>query len=398
MNGALINHLAILAGTCLTAVAAAYAWVAVSAVLRARRRAARTRNQKSPAPEPASSPPRPVSVLKPLCGDEPRLYENLRSFCVQSHPAFQLVFGLHGADDPASAVVRRLQLEFPERDIELVIDSRVHGTNLKVSNLVNMLPHARHGWLVLADSDVGVDSDYLERVTAPLADPGVGVVTCLYRGAARAGGWSRFGALFIDDWFVPSVQVAHLFASPRFSFGATIALRRETLTAIGGFEALNDRLADDFWLGELIRRRGFRTVLSDVIVDTDVNDRTLSDVWAHELRWMRTIRFAQPVGFALAFVTFPFPVLAVGLALARTDPCAAIAAIGALGRLLVYFAQRRGRLEPSPAYEVALVPWRDILLFAVWAAAHMGSVVRWRDQVFRPKTEQGASAEAASSP
>lgn len=396
MTGSMINHLAILTGTCLTAFAAAYAWIAVYAGLNGTHRTARAQGRQRNAQDRSRSSTRPVSVLKPLCGDEPRLYENLRTFCMQEHPAFQLVFGLHSADDPAGAVVRRLRTEFPRLDIELVVDSRVHGTNLKVSNLVNMLPHARHDWLVLADSDIGVASDYLERVTAPLADPGVGVVTCLYRGAPRAGRWSRFGALFIDDWFVPSVQVAQLFATPRFSFGATIAVRRETLAAAGGFEALNDLLADDYWLGEFVRRRGFRTVLSDVVVTSDVTDRTLSAVWAHELRWMRTIRFARPGGFALAFVTFTFPILAAGLALARTEFCAAIAAVGALARLLLYFVQRRGRSGPSPACEAAVVPLRDTLLFAEWAAAHMGSVVRWRNQIFRPKTERRAPARATS--
>lgn len=323
---------------------------------------------------------RPVSVLKPLCGDEPGLYGNLRGFCLQTHPCFQLLFGVRDPADPAIAVVRRLQAEFPALDIQLLIEPQVHGANLKVSNLRNLLGRARHDWLVLADSDVAVGPDYLRRVTSPLADPGVGVVTCLYRGVPRAGPWSRLGAQFINEWFAPSVRVAHAFGSTRFSFGATIALRREALEAAGGFPALDDLLADDFWLGELTRRRGLRTVLSDVVVTTDVTDRTLADLWAHELRWLRTIRAVEPLGFFAAAITFTFPVLAAGLALARSELCLGIAAVGAVARIGLHYRQRETPAASSPAAEVILVPWRDTLLLAAWAAAQTGSRVTWRNQ------------------
>ena len=377
----MIQHLSILIGTGLAAAAAGYACFAIYAVLNGVRRASDAALQGLRDAVCPSSSPRPVSVLKPLCGDEPALYENLRSFCLQSHPCFQLLFGVRDAQDPAIAVVRRLQAEFPALDLQLIVEPQVHGANLKVSNLRNMLPHARHDWLVLADSDIGVSSDYLSRVTAPLADPGVGVVTCLYRGVPRSGLWSRFGALFIDDWFAPSVQVSHAFGSTRFSFGSTIALRRDSLLAAGGFEALNDVLADDFWLGEFTRLQGLRTVLSDVVVTTDVTDDSFAGLWGHELRWLRTIRAAEPAGFAFTFVTFTFPVLATGLALARSELCLAIAAIGATARLVLHYLQRQWRLEPSPAFEAMLVPLRDTLLLAEWAAAQTGSRVRWRNQI-----------------
>jgi ceramide glucosyltransferase len=144
-----------------------------------------------------------VSMLKPLCGIEPRLYENLVTFCEQAHPCFQLLFGVSSPVDPAIAVVRRLQAAYPQCDIELVIDSRVHGSNLKVSNLSNMAERARHDIVVLADSDIAVEPDYLDTVSAPLADPDIGVVTCLYRARSVGGFWPRVGALFINEWFAP---------------------------------------------------------------------------------------------------------------------------------------------------------------------------------------------------
>ncbi|SOZ39325.1 bacteriohopanetetrol glucosamine biosynthesis glycosyltransferase HpnI [Cupriavidus neocaledonicus] len=313
----------------------------------------------------------PVSVLKPLCGAEPRLYANLASFCRQRHPCYQLVFGVRAADDPAIAVVARLRRDFPACDIALVIDPRVHGSNLKVSNLINLSGAARHDALVIADSDVAVAPDYLARVTAPLADAGVGVVTCLYRGHAIGGFWSRLGAQFIDDWFVPAVRIAHAGGSRRFAFGATIALRREALAAIGGFGALRDRLADDFWLGELTRRLGLRTVLSEVVVTTDITEDRFTLLWRHELRWMRTIASLNPTGYAFSFVTFTWPMLALGVWLAPLPLAIAAAVVGGMARSV---------LAGSVAAALR-APLRDGLLLACWALALAGKRVRWREQV-----------------
>ena len=328
---------------------------------------------------------RPVSVLKPLHGMEPRLYENLRSFCLQAHPAYQLLFGLREPDDPAIAVVDRLRAEFPQRDIALVVDPRVYGANLKVSNLINLLSHAKHDWLVLADSDISVPPDYLARVTAPLEDGEVGIVTCLYYGVPQDSLWSRMGCLFIDDWFAPSVRLAHAFGSTRFAFGSTIALRRDTLATMGGFEALRDTLADDFWLGELSRRTGLKTVLSDLEVGTEVSETRLSSLWAHELRWLRTIRAIAPAGFALSFVCFTWPLLVLGLLLASTPLNLAIALLGGGARVLRYVLQRRLSTPSSPWRDIWLSPWRDLLLLLEWAAALVHWRVQWRGQVLHAR-------------
>jgi ceramide glucosyltransferase len=318
---------------------------------------------------------RPVSVLKPLHGNEPRLYENLASFCRQQHPAYQIVFGVREADDPALAVIRRLQADFPDCDIALALGGHHHGPNRKVGNLVNMLPHARHPWLIVADSDIAVAPDYLARVTAPLADPGTGVVTCLYRGRALAGFWSDLGAQFIDDWFAPSVRIARWAGSRRFAFGATIALRRDTLAAIGGFAALAGRLADDFWLGELARRKGLDTVLSDVLVSTDVTEASLGALWTHELRWLRTIRSLNRAGFSFVFITFTWPMLLLGLLLAPQPPVLTLALAGVLAR---------SALAGSPGAAVR-APLRDLLLLAEWGTALFGSQVRWRGEILSVK-------------
>jgi len=332
-----------------------------------------------------ATPPQPVTVLKPLHGAEPRLYENLRTFCAQTHPNYQLVFGVREPDDPAIAVVQRLREEFPQRSIVLAVDPHVHGANFKVSNLINMLPHAQHDWLVLADADISVPADYLMRVTAPLADPGVGIVTCLYHGISSPSFWSRLGRLFIDDWFAPSVRLSHAFGSTRFAFGSTIALRRDALQAIGGFEALRDTLADDFWLGELTRRAGLHTVLSEVVVGTDVGESKLKELWTHELRWLRTIRSLAPAGFAMTFVCFTSPLLLLGLCLAPGGATTGLALLGGGARVLLHFLQRRTSDRRFAWHEVLLIPLRDTLLLMEWAAALAGWQVRWRGQVLHAR-------------
>ena len=208
---------------------------------------------KSRSPSPALDVAPSVTVLKPLCGAEPETYDYLRSFCTQNYPDFQVVFGVADGNDPAVRIVERLQAEFPHRDLQIVVDRRLHGTSRKVSNLVNMMPLARHEFFVISDSDVRVGRDYLAQIVAPLLEKDVGVVTCSYRGIERAGLWSLLGSQFINEWFIPSVRVAALSGSRSFVSGSTIAIRREVLARIGGFMAIANQLADDYRLGELTR-------------------------------------------------------------------------------------------------------------------------------------------------
>jgi ceramide glucosyltransferase len=352
--------------------------------------------------------PQPVSVLKPLCGVEPRLYENLATFCEQHHPRFQLLFGVSSPADPAIAVVRRLQAAYPGHDIELVIDSRVHGSNLKVSNLINLAARARYDAIVLADSDIAVEPDYLEIVTAPLADPAVGVVTCLYSARSIGGFWPRVGALFINEWFAPSVRVAHSTGSRAFGFGATLALSRATLERIGGFAALKDCLADDYLLARYARDHGLATVLAPVVVATDVIEPTFSSLWLRETRWLRTIRSVNPAGFSSLFITFTSPWLVLGGLLAvllavTGGPAIAVAALvasTAFGIIARGVLHARGSDSWQTFWrDLPLVPLRDTLLALQWLAAAFGSHVVWRGvrvPVANPESEGTAPRVGAT--
>ena len=200
-----------------------------------------------------------VTILKPLHGLEPGLFDNLASFCRQSYGGpVEIVFGVQNPDDPAIGVVRRIERAFPRLPITLVVDARLHGANRKVSNLVNMSPHIRHEIVVLADSDMRVGPDYLAGLAGCLARSDVGAVTCLYHGIPAGSRWSQLSALSIDTHFLPSVVVGTALGLAKPCFGSTIALRRETLAAIGGFGVLSNELADDYALGAAVRRLGLR--------------------------------------------------------------------------------------------------------------------------------------------
>ncbi len=320
----------------------------------------------------------PVTVLKPLCGAEAGLYDCLRSFCDQDYPEFQVIFGVADPADGAIAVVRRLMAEFPERDLALVVGGRVHGANLKVSNLVNMAALAKHDVLVVSDSDARVAHDCLARVVAPLGDSRTGAVTCLYKGAPLPGLASTLGALFIDDWFLSSAVVDARMRDVTYCFGPVSAVRRDALDAIGGFGRLATQLADDFMMGRLIAAAGYRVRLSDVVVETVVAE-TWRSLFAHELRWARTVRAVKPGEHFLSGITEPLPLIFLLLCDHGAIGWTAIA-VPVVLRLVLHFALRR-RFDLG-SLGARLVPVRECLCFVVWVASFAGNNVRWRNRDF----------------
>ncbi len=341
------------------------------------------RRRKSYAGTAVALPPRlapGVTVLKALCGAEPGLYEQLRSFCVQDYPLYQLVFGVREAADPALQVVRRLRQDFPGLDIEVVVDPAVHGFNRKISNLINMLPSARHDALVMADSDIVVPADYLSRVTAPLAAPDVGLVTCPYFARPGSGVACQLGAMFINEWFMPSVLLAARFGARSFVSGATIAVRSEVLCAVGGLRKLADQLADDYKLGELMRAQRLRIVLSDIAVQTAVEEPDIPTLCRHELRWLRTIRSAQPLGYACCFPSFAIPTALLGAALAGFGALPSVLlGIAAAARLVLHSCVATGSARQR-WQQLALLPLRDALLAALWGWSFCKREIIWREQ------------------
>jgi len=356
-------------GVGLAACAMAYSVVAWLAVL-TRIRPSSSVPQETPA----------VTLFKPLCGAEAETYDCLRSFCDQDYPEFEVIFGVADLNDPVVAIVERLKQEFPQRPLQLVVDRRQYGSSRKVSNLVNMMPLAHHEFFVISDSDVRVGRDYLAKVVAPLLDAGVGIVTCPYRGLPRPGLWSLLGSQFINEWFMPSVRVAALSGSRSFAFGVTIAISRRALARIGGFKAIANQLADDYRLGELTRGLGLKTVLSDVVVDTNVVEGSFGDLVRHELRWLRTIRAVRPVGYCFSFITFGVPVAIFGVLLAGGAASAiAMLAVTAAARILLHFKTRN---QDASLRQLFILPIRDLLSVALWSWSFATRRVHWRNDHF----------------
>ena len=357
-------------------VASGYALLALLAVLTWQGRGGTRAAAKLPA----------VTVLKPLCGAEPGLYENLRSFCEQDYPEFQIVFGVRDPDDPALRVVERLVAEFPGLPIDVVIDPRQHGSNRKVSSLINMLGRARHDVLLMADSDAFAGPDYLATVAAPLLDRKVGLVTCLYHGEPTGRIWSRLGAMYVNEWYMPSVLLARLFGHQGYASGQTLCMRRETLQGIGGLRAIADHLADDYRLGELIRGLGLRIVVSPYVLRAEHHEPTLDLLVQHEVRWMRTLRILRPRSFSLIFFGFSLPLAVLGILL-----CAVEGSPSRLGWLLfettvvarvaLHFAHRLRGKRPLLA-DFWLLPARDLLLCWVWWRTFFTSRITWRGSEF----------------
>ena len=330
---------------------------------------------------PSGPEPPPVSLLKPLHGAEPGLYENLRSFAQQDYPVVQMVLGVNDANDGALPVAQALIRDLPASDIALVLDPPVRGSNLKVANLENMLAAARHDILVISDSDMRVDRRYLGAVTAPLHDPRIGLVTCLYEGVSTGGIWSELGALHINFGFLPSALVAAELGIGHGCFGATIAMRRETLERIGGLARLRDELADDHRIGDAVRAQGLAVLLSRYVVEARVSEPSFTSLWQHELRWARTVRAITPAGFAGSVLTHPVALAALAAAASRFGLTSAILLV--LSCLLRWASALiiAGALAFTTA-GLWLLPVRDALSFAVFVASFFGRRVCWRDQLF----------------
>jgi ceramide glucosyltransferase len=328
----------------------------------------------------------PVSILKPLKGTDPEIYESFRSHCLQDYPAYEIIFGVNDPDDPAIDSVRELQLEFPDRRIQLVVSPQILGANVKVSNLAQMLAEARYNLLIINDSDIRVEPDYLRRVTAPLADSRVGMVTCLYRGVAGATLGSRLEALGISTDFCPSVLAARqLEGGIRFGLGSTLAFRRADLEKIGGFTSFVDYLADDYELGKRIAGLGLTVNLSDVVVETYLPAYRPREFFAHQLRWARGVRDARAGGYLGLVFTFGFLWALLALAASRGAFWAwGLLAVTLFLRFAVALVVGRRVLQDRRIVKDSwLIPLRDLLAVAVWIASLGGHTVTWRGDRFR---------------
>jgi ceramide glucosyltransferase len=336
---------------------------------------------------PAESLP-PVSILKPLKGTDPDIYESFRSHCLQDYPEYEIIFGVSDPADPAVASVERLQREFPDRSIKLIVCSTILGTNVKVSNLEQMVQAARYEHLLVNDSDIRVEPDYLRRVIAPLTSERVGMVTCLYRGVAAPTVGSRLESLGISTDFCAGVLVAQqIEGGLSFGLGSTLVFRRRDLELIGGFRSIVDFLADDYELGRRIAELGLKVVLSDVVVETHLPAYDLGGFLSHQMRWSRGVRDARFGGYVGLVTTFGLFWALVNLIIARATPWSwAVLAAVLLLRIAVALAVGKSVLQDRNFIaNLWLLPLRDLIAVFVWIVSFAGHTVVWRGQKFELK-------------
>ncbi len=333
----------------------------------------------------AGAPSPAVTILKPLHQGEPDLSRNLETFFAQDYRgSFQIVFGVHDEQDPAVEVVRALQAKYPQRDTMIVADTALYGANAKVSNLINMLPAARHDTLVLSDSDIAVGPGWLSQVTEALCRPGVGIVTCLYTGEPAADGhrlWSSLAAMGTSYTFLPNAVLGTSLGLAAPCFGSTIALKRETLEEVGGFRAFADQLADDYEMGRAVRAKGYTLAIPAMGVGHTAAENSFRDLFRHELRWTRTIRLVNPAGHFGSFITHGFAFALLAAILLHFNPVSlAVLGLALAARLLL--KARIDGLFGTYAGPLWLMPARDLLSFAVFLVSLAGETVHWRGTHF----------------
>ena len=336
-------------------------------------------------PRSSSGHTPPVTMLKPVKGMDAESLDNFSSFCRQNYPCYQLVFAAACPDDPAIPVIERLRELFPDVDMELVVNGRLHGPNYKVGNLINAFPRAKHDLIIVCDSDIRVGPDYLRQVCAPFADPAVGLVTSLYRSPGVKGTATALEAMGFTCEMIPNVMVALRLEGLTFALGASMAVRREALAKIGGFAALVDYLADDYQLGHQVYRSGFRIELSDYFVESVMHRESLRMIFSRQLRWARTMRSSRPGGYFASGVTQPFPAACLALVVSGFSPAGVGAALLLYGvRFLVALVYSRSfvkdRIFPRWLW---LLPVRDALSFVTWMLSFLGNRVYWRGHLFR---------------
>ena len=330
----------------------------------------------------------PVTILKPVCGLDQDSYQNFASFCIQNYPEYQMIFAVRDPEDPVIAVIKKIMNDFPHIDMEIVQSDRTIGTNYKISNLANALLKAKYDVLVLADSDVRVNPDYLLSLVQPLANPEVGAVTCLYR--PITSGWvATIEAIGISTDYLASVLVANQLEGIKFALGTTIAMPKTVLSKIGGFEAIAEYLADDYQIGFLTSKCGYRVILSHYIIDHLISSNNFQELLDRQLRWAYCTKVSRLGGYVGLFFTYGTATSLIfllgsggsvwgwlGLGITWTTRMILAGVVGIWGLK-----------DPTAAKFLWLVPIRDLLSFGIWVYSWFSNSMNWRGRKLKLSAE-----------
>jgi ceramide glucosyltransferase len=338
-----------------------------------------------------------VTILKPLRNATPDLHRNLETLFAQDYSGLvEIIVGLHGESDSAKEIVDRLKQQHPCANIKVVISPTRHGANGKITNLLNMIPHARNPVLVVCDGDIAVPPNWLSALIRTLEAPGIGLVTCLYSGAPeRPLFWPIMSAMGMSYSFLPNVVLAAATGLEVPCLGATMAIRQGTLAEVGGFERFANALADDYELGRAVRGEGHSVALLMSIVRHNAGEKQISDFFMHELRWARTIRMINPIGYALSAITHNVGFATLGVIASPTAGALSILAFAIGARIVLqHVVDRAFACWSGPAW---LLPLRDLLSLLVFCLSFMSRKVRWGGRVFHAsQSELGPDSRPVS--
>jgi len=327
----------------------------------------------------------PVSVLKPVHGVDARMRENLGSFFRQDYPKYEIIFAADEEDDPALPVVREICAQHPEIPTRIMVTGKPPWPNAQNFCFHRMTDAASYDILVTSDSDVEVAPDYLRDVVAPLLDPKVGAVTCVFRGKSAGGLWAEVDAIGQSVEFTAGVVTANLLEGMKFGLGPTIVVRKDSLAKIGGFAAAREYLSNDFVIGNFIERAGYRVVLSGHVVDHISPSMTFRKMWERQMRWAMGTRYSRPKGHIGTGLTFAAPYgilgLLAGLALGYPKLGLILLATALVTRMVECWSIGWWAAgDPLARRWVLLYPLRDLHGFIVWCASYLGTPRRlWRD-------------------
>jgi ceramide glucosyltransferase len=326
----------------------------------------------------------PVSILKPIRGLDRDTYENYASFCRQDYPEFEILFCVTDDNEPAIPIIENIIRDFPGRSVRLLVGSEPLGMSDKVNKMCRMAREARYDFLIVSDSDVRVEPEFLRAVAAPFADPQVGGVTCLYKGLTDGSFAAEVEALGNSSDFAPGVLVAWLLGELDFMLGAVMATTKSQLAGIGGFESLVDHLSDDYELGNRIAANGYRVELSSHPVSVVYPRQTLSDAFRHQLRWNLTIRCSRPGGHLGLVFTQGLPWALVAAAIAPTKEIAAayLAAYVILRIATAWQVGVSGMRDNLLRQKLWMLPLRDAFAFVIWVLSFFPQRIHWRGQEF----------------
>jgi ceramide glucosyltransferase len=330
-------------------------------------------------PPPIERPP--ISILKPLAGVDEGLAENLRTFFQQRYPCFEILFAVRNAADPAIEVVEKLRARYPAIPSRLLVTGEPPYPNAKVYSLDRMLAAAAHDLIVMADSDIRVTPDLLTTLAAEFADLAVGMATCPYRAVPGRSFWSTLEAVGLNTEFIGGVLVARMLDGMKFALGPTIVARRETLAAIGGFDAVKDYLAEDFVMGNRAAELGHGVILSSYVIEHRIGSQAFAANWRHRLRWNRSTRRSRPCGYLGQLFTNPLP-LAL-LFWAASPQWWPVVALTVAFRAAAAWATAGVALDDPLTRRVwFLVPLQDLASFAAWAGGFFGNTIAWRGRKY----------------